>query len=100
MLTALWDRVIALIRSGRWPAKRRAHLAQEGECQCCGRTKELEVHHMLPVHVGGPELDDTNLITLCHDCHFVVGHGCDWKAWRKDCRMVSEYLRKTKVTHV
>lgn len=97
MFTALWDKVVALVRSGRWPAVRRHHLEQEGECQCCGRDAELEVHHILPVHVGGGELDPENLITFCRDCHFVVGHACSWSSWREDCRAAASKLRNGKV---
>lgn len=97
MIAALWNKVVALVRSGKWPAVRRHHLEQEGSCQCCGRAVDLEVHHILPVHAGGDELDPTNLITFCRDCHFVVGHACDWRAWRDDVRLVARLLRKSEV---
>jgi 5-methylcytosine-specific restriction enzyme A len=97
VIRALWNAVTALVRSGKWPAVRRKHLEKEYSCQSCGRESELEVHHMLPVHVGGDELDADNLITFCHDCHFVVGHGCDWKSYRKDCRALAKSLLRSKV---
>lgn len=97
MIYAMWDAVKALVRSGRWPTVRKKHLEHEGECQCCGRTVELEVHHVYPVHAGGDELDPDNLITFCRDCHFVVGHACDWKAWRNDVRHVARILRGSDV---
>lgn len=97
MITALWNHVVALVRSGKWPAVRRKHLACEGSCQSCGRTKDLEVHHILPVHAGGNELDPTNLITFCRDCHFVIGHACDWSAWRDDARLVARMLNRSEV---
>ncbi len=100
MLSALWSKVVALVRSGGWGTVRKRHLAKEACCQCCGRDKELEVHHILPVHAGGPELADWNLITFCRDCHFVVGHACDWKAWREDCRDMAAFLRKSRVKRV
>ena len=97
MITALWNHVVALVRSGKWPAVRRKHLTCEGECQSCGRIKDLEVHHLLPVHAGGNELDPSNLITFCRDCHFVVGHACDWNAWRDDARLVARLLKRSEV---
>ena len=43
-------------------------------CQICGRSNELQVHHICPRSKLG---DDTgeNLITLCNTCHRKV-HGC------------------------
>ena len=100
MLSYLWNAVQALARSGKWPAVRKKHLAVQPVCQCCGRDKELEVHHIHPVHAGGDELDPTNLITFCRDCHFVVGHACDWHAWRNDVRHIAMILRGSDVRRV
>ena len=90
-LRALWSALSA--RSGKWPAARAAHLKREPECQACLRTKDLEVHHIRPVSKGGNELSPDNLLTLCHDCHFVVGHGCNWSHWRPEVRAICETLR-------
>jgi 5-methylcytosine-specific restriction endonuclease McrA len=40
-------------------------------CKDCGASKDafLEVHHVNPIHKGGPEFDEKNLITLCIKCH-------------------------------
>jgi hypothetical protein len=66
-------------RSGQWPRVRREHLAKQPECQACGRSKAMEVHHIQPLHEGGQELDPENLITLCGDpCHIVHGHLMSW----------------------
>lgn len=40
-------------------------------CRICGSEKNLTVHHMIPVAVGGTS-EDWNLITLCHTCHMKV----------------------------
>ena len=37
-------------------------------CMKCGRSKQLEVHHILPVYQKGLNHPD-NLITLCRKCH-------------------------------
>lgn len=68
-------------RSGSWPRVRREHLAKEPACIACGRTGDLEVHHVKPFHEKPElELDDQNLVTLCADpCHRVFGHCLDWK---------------------
>lgn len=84
-------------RSGAWPRVRREHLAREPACAACGRSKELEVHHIRPYHEH-PELElddgkdgtgtDGNLVSLCAEpCHFVFGHCLDW---RKSNRFVRE----------
>ena len=65
---------------------RREHLKKQPECQACGGTDKLEVHHIAPYHLH-PELElaPGNLITLCekkgHDCHFTWGHFHNWKLY-------------------
>jgi 5-methylcytosine-specific restriction endonuclease McrA len=83
-------------RSGQWPRVRREHLARQPECQACGRSKAMEVHHIQPLQDGGSELDPLNLITLCADpCHIVHGHLMSWLRVNKrvveDC---ADYRRK------
>lgn len=78
-------------RSGQWPKVRKQHLSENPACAACGRSKNLEVHHIEPVHLNPDrELDPSNLITLCSDpCHIVFGHFMDYKSWNinvvKDC---------------
>lgn len=85
-------------RSTKWRTWRERHLRHEPACQACGREDELEVHHILPVHAGGPELAPPGgLITLCRPCHHVVGHACDWMAWRPDVRRLANALRSAEV---
>jgi 5-methylcytosine-specific restriction endonuclease McrA len=86
-------------RSGQWPRVRREHLASEPACAACGRTKSLEVHHIVPVS-DRPELElvKENLVTLCADpCHLVHGHLMSWTrsnpGVREDCL---RYLKKLK----
>lgn len=94
-------------RSGQWPRVRREHLEREPRCAACGRDKNLEVHHILPVaeslRIGKPELelDPKNLITLCSDpCHFVHGHLMSWSRWspsvRADCAAYAAKLVEAK----
>lgn len=68
-------------RSGRWATVRRQHLELEPSCAACGRSKDLEVHHIQPYHERPElELDDGNLVTLCGDpCHLVFGHLLNFK---------------------
>lgn len=81
-------------RSGRWASARREHLSREPACVSCGRKKDLEVHHVEPFHESPElELEPSNLVTVCRDCHFVVAHGCDWKSWRPEVRRLARILK-------
>lgn len=74
------DRTMGGTRSPLWPAAREAHLKLEPDCQVCGGTDGLNVHHIRPFHLHPElELDPTNLITLCTanktmNCHLKFGH--------------------------
>ena len=37
-------------------------------CYRCGSASNLEIHHMIPVSMGGTNADG-NVIILCHKCH-------------------------------
>lgn len=61
-------------------------MEKQPECQACGGTDKLEVHHIHPFHLSPAlELAPGNLITLCekkgHDCHFCWGHFHNWKLY-------------------
>jgi 5-methylcytosine-specific restriction protein A len=65
-------------RSGRWRRVRREHLEIEPDCAACGSSDDLEVHHILPFNEY-PELELArgNLITLCREHHWLIGHDAD-----------------------
>ena len=46
-------------------------------CAVCGRTHDLNHHHLVPRGAGGTD-DEANLITLCRECHGKM-HGVEWK---------------------
>ncbi|HWQ20384.1 MAG TPA: HNH endonuclease [Methanotrichaceae archaeon] len=66
-----------------WSKIRAKVLERDGHaCQRCGARETrrkipwhedqvfpLEVHHIKSIKDGGPEFDEANCITLCHDCH-------------------------------
>lgn len=93
-------------RSGQWPRVRAVHLQKEPYCQCCGHAKDLNVHHIEPVHEH-PELElvDSNLITLCQGpgggCHLLVGHLKLWSSKnvhvRDWCQMILPAVRNRPV---
>ena len=83
-------------RSPKWPALQRKHLKLYPQCEACGTTLALNVHHVKPFHLYPDlELDPKNLITLCRDHHFSIGHDPDgpwaparpsWKAENPNVR--------------
>jgi len=78
-------------RSSGWTEVRNNFVKKHPACAACGSTVVLNVHHIKPFHLFPKlELDETNLITLCRDHHFRVGHDPDgpwapkkpnWSAW-------------------
>lgn len=73
-------------RSGSWRRVRDEHLKFYPQCQCCGGTDRLRVHHKVPFHEAPDlELDPSNLMTLCEskkfglNCHFLFGHLGNWR---------------------
>ena len=63
---------IELLRDPRWQRKRLEILQRDGwACTGChDTTKTLNVHHKIYRKGAKPwEYDDTDLITLCEDCH-------------------------------
>lgn len=55
------------------------------DCSWCHRTNRLNRHHIMQQKYY-PELRDepTNIIVLCRDCHFVLGHRCNWHTYNPD----------------
>lgn len=45
------------------------------KCQHCGgNVKRPEIHHVVPVRLGGSN-ERENLLALCHSCHTVLDRG-------------------------
>ena len=59
-----------------WHKARRIQLADEPLCRLCaasGRTVPAnDVDHIVPISLGGAELDPDNLRSLCRPCHSKV----------------------------
>jgi hypothetical protein len=85
-------------RSSQWNNVRKEHLKENNTCSGCGKKDKLEVHHIEPYHVNPDrELDPSNLLTLCKNCHFTIGHLMDWSSWNIDVISDSRvYLNKVK----
>lgn len=79
---------LGTLRSSKWPAVRKQHLATHPCCVLCGGTAKLEVHHIRPFHLHPElELDPTNFVTLCEagkegvNCHLLFGHLGNFKSF-------------------
>lgn len=67
-------------RSPQWRPVRDAHVEEHPQCFACGAFHDIEVHHIVPFHVDPSlELEPDNLLSLCHNCHFRVGHLGNWR---------------------
>ncbi|MCK9996210.1 MAG: HNH endonuclease [Candidatus Krumholzibacteria bacterium] len=68
---AIVEREDGARRANISPRLRRLVLARDGyRCQGpgCGHTRFLEIHHRIPVALGG-RTEMENLVTLCSGCH-------------------------------
>lgn len=65
-------------RSAQWASVRNEFVSKNPSCAACGSRKDLNVHHIKPFHSNPElELDMKNLITLCREHHFRIGHDPD-----------------------
>ena len=81
------------VRSPEWPAFR-ARFLHGKVCEACGTKDRLEAHHKLPLLFGGAELEESNLIALCRDCHFFVGHLKSWFSYNPEVERDAIYYRQ------
>lgn len=82
-------------RSTSWPTARRHHLAWEPGCAVCDKTEDVNVHHIIPFHIQPKlELVDSNMITLCPDHHFQIGHLWNYRRWNPHVREDAALLRQ------
>lgn len=89
---------LAAPRDPRWNEVRDNYLKAHNKCVVCGRSTDLQIHHMFPVSyvraLGRPELelDDRNFMTLCEtesgsdaqNHHLLIGHLDDWKSMNQN----------------
>lgn len=71
-------------RASEWVQVRAEFVRRHPRCEACGSGYNLNVHHIVPFHQRPDlELDEGNLITLCREHHFRIGHDPDGKGPRK-----------------
>lgn len=91
-----FSRTLGVARSNDWPKFRKIHIKKN--CECCDRKatilKPLQLHHKKPFHIY-PELecDLNNVITLCGDCHLLIGHLMNFKSFNESVREDAALLK-------
>jgi len=61
--------------SKEWHRTREAHIRREPFCAVCGNSMDLEVHHLNSgKYFPLLRYEESNLITLCRDCHREAYH--------------------------
>ena len=43
------------------------------KCCNCGSTSDLQYHHIIPIVIGGKDIN-SNMCCLCYDCHYKLHH--------------------------
>lgn len=88
-------------RSSRWPAFLHELLIKHPACMGCGR-KAATGHHEIPFHVDPTkELVESNILTVCVPCHFVICHAGDWRLWVKSARLdLQRHLRAVQTSEL
>ena len=69
------DRTKTSKRSGRrWHGLSASVRARNPICERCKECFSEEVHHTVPLHMGGSIFDPRNLVALCKACHHEVSN--------------------------
>lgn len=83
LFTSTMRMIFGAPRASGWSALRNRTL-KGADCLACGTDRDLEAHHLVPVHVAPElELEPTNLVPLCRDCHFIFGHLKSWTSYNE-----------------
>lgn len=68
-----WEKYRAYLRSDEWACKRDLAIRTWGnECQLCGSSKNIQIHHRTYDRVFNEDVDD--LMVVCAKCHSDI-HG-------------------------
>jgi 5-methylcytosine-specific restriction endonuclease McrA len=81
-----------LVEKIRSRSLRKQFIKDFPQCAACWTTKKLDVHHIWPLHSGGPDTYG-NLMTLCKRCHTLIGHADNFKSWNEKVIEDAAYIR-------
>ena len=80
LTTGVWHLWGQTRRSPEWGPFRDRIVRENPFCAGCSKQTSLEVHHITPFHVRPDlEVDPANVMVLCRDCHWWIGHLRDWR---------------------
>lgn len=86
---------LATGRHKNWRRESKRYLREKTRCVCCEQKSEV-VHHVTPFHEDRSlEMVKSNWAAMCHHCHFVVGHKCNWRKWTKNFWQIVAVIRGT-----
>lgn len=86
------------INSTKWAEKRSSRLELDlYRCQTCLSTEDLEVHHRTYERLGD-EIVESDLITLCRECHEAITEVIRRRKYKNKIYIPSETERVTKIT--
>lgn len=84
-------------RSSKWASVEKKFIKNHPQCEVCGTTKHLQVHHIKPFHLYPElELEESNLIVVCMDskeCHLRIAHGGNFREY---CPEIKKYAQEIK----
>lgn len=88
-------------RSPQWRHFRERFLTVNCLCEGCGTGANLEAHHLIPYSQEPDlELEWSNLLAMCRECHFQIGHLRDWGLVnphaREDAKVYRERFREAR----
>jgi len=80
-------------RSPKWDTFRTKFVANK-RCAVCDCNKNLQAHHKKPFNEHPElELDENNLVVLCQQCHFAIGHLFNYRLYNHDIDNSVKYFR-------
>lgn len=85
---------LGLPRSPHWAIVSREFRAKHPNCERCGSSDQINIHHNYPFHIvvmsgrADLELDERNLHSLCTktnmECHLLCGHLDDYRSYNPE----------------
>lgn len=79
---------------------RKKRLAKDGyKCVKCGTAMNLQVHHINYEHMGRPDEEIDDLITVCKKCHEEIHEG-DFERWRSKEPVKQQEPKKDKAIDI
>lgn len=67
-----FSKIVASKKYGKaWKRIRDRFISMNPTCAVCGKPA-TEVHHIVPLNIGGANHSKENLMAVCHECHAAI----------------------------